>query len=337
MKKKTVYVLGAGFSKEAGFPLSTDFTKDKEFDYLKEKLKNEPKLVSKLEKIQSYVRYRIHNNFCSPSIESILNHVITAQYLFMESMTEKRKPYSAEKILDNLLWYITKNLKEKTMDSKDNLLEEYETFLKKICKKDNVIITFNYDLVIENILKLLKKEYHYGVDERHSKNSRLILKLHGSLNWIYCKKCGPVNRHDKIITFEPDTKEICPLCKSDKIRPILVPPMMAKDKQYNDKYFGPIVRETWSLAREVLSDATRIVFIGFSMADEDYFAQGLFKLSQGMNTNKNRKFIVINPSSDINLKNRYEKVIVNTKPYFKKTTFTDFVRNYDEFQNELLL
>jgi len=94
---------------------------------------------------------------------------------------------------------------------------------------------------------------------------------------------------------------------------------------------------TWSLAREVLSDATRIVFIGFSMADEDYFAQELFKLSQGMNTNKNTKFIVINPSSDINLKNRYEKVIINTKPYFKKTTFTDFVRNYDKIRNEFKL
>ena len=337
MVKNTVYVLGAGFSKEAGFPLSTDFTEDKEFDYLKEKLEDEPKLISKLEKIRSYVRYRIHNNFCSPSIESILNHVTTAQYLFMESITEKRKPYSAEKILDNLLWYITKNLKEKTLDNNGKMLKEYEIFLKKICKKDDTIITFNYDLVIENVLKLLKKEYHYGVDESNSKNSRLILKLHGSLNWIYCKKCGPVNRHDQLITFESEPGEICPLCKSDKIRPILVPPMMAKDKHYNDKYFGPIVRETWALAREMLSEATRIIFIGFSMADEDHFAQGLFKLSQGMNTNKNIKFIVINPSSDINLKSRYEKVIVNTKPYFKKTTFTNFVRNYAKFQNELKL
>ena len=119
MKRKTVYVLGAGFSKEAGFPLSSDFTNDKEFDYLKEKLSDESKLILKLEKIQNYVRYRVQNNFCSSSIESVLNHVTSAQYLFMESMTEKAKPYSAEKILDNLLWYITKNLKEKMLDIKN--------------------------------------------------------------------------------------------------------------------------------------------------------------------------------------------------------------------------
>ena len=42
MKQKTVYVLGAGFSKDAKFPLSNDFTSHDAFNYLKKKLKKEP-------------------------------------------------------------------------------------------------------------------------------------------------------------------------------------------------------------------------------------------------------------------------------------------------------
>lgn len=324
---KTVYVLGAGFSKDAGFPLSRDFTSDDAFDYLRKKLDEKPKLVSKIDKIHDYVRYRIDNNYCKDNIESLLIHVSTAEYLYMESITEGKKTYSAEDIFKNLLWYITRFLKEKTIETIDTIPSEYYIFLNKICKKEDTIITFNYDLVLEKVVTSLGHQYRYGVDEKLSNDERLILKLHGSLNWINCDKCGPVNRHDKILTYESDSKETCPLCQSKKIEPILIPPLIYKDSYYNDQFYGELVRESWALASEELSKATKIIFIGFSLADDDAYAQELFKLSLNMNQNENLDCLVVNRTCTNELKKRYESVFVNKKHMFKELTLVDYVRN----------
>ena len=105
MISNTVYVLGAGFSKDAGLPISNGFLTPDSFNFLKEKLKDKPEYVKKIENLQSYVDFRFENNYCENNIESVLNHVATAKYLQMESMTETGH-YDAEDIFDDLLWYV---------------------------------------------------------------------------------------------------------------------------------------------------------------------------------------------------------------------------------------
>ena len=165
------------------------------------------------------------------------------------------------------------------------------------------------------------------MDEKKAKKEQLILKLHGSLNWATCAKCGPVNLHDKILTFESDFKEACPLCKSNQLTSILIPPVIYKDSYYNDQLYGPLVRESWALAQEELSQTKKIIFIGFSM-EEDAYARELFKLSLNMNPEKKLGCLVVNRTCSDKLRERYQKVLVNEKCNFKETSFIDYVRNY---------
>jgi len=316
-----VYVIGAGFSRGLGLPDSKEFVSSDSFDFLKDKLKEEHS-IEKIQNLQSYVQFRIDSRYCEKNIESVLSHVATAKYLDMESLTEKTN-YSSDQIYDDLLWYIARLIKEKTFDEKTTIPDEYAAFLNSVYKNGDTIITFNYDLLLEAILSSLGYGYRYGVDEKQEADEQLILKLHGSLNWGKCEKCGPVDVYDNILTFERDTKIPCPICQHDIVSPLLVPPVIYKDTYYNDQ---PLVRESWSLANEILSKAKKIVFIGFSMA-EDAYAKELFKLSLNMNPNEDLKCLIVNSTCDDQLKIRYASVLVDKSFEFTESTFRDYLRN----------
>jgi len=165
--------------------------------------------------------------------------------------------------------------------------------------------------------------YRYGIDEKKD-NEQLVLKLHGSLNWGNCKKCGAVEVFGDL-TFAKNSPVSCPICQSDVISPLLVPPIIYKDSYYNEQ---PLVRSSWSLANEQLSQTKKIIFIGFSMAQDAYVAE-LFKLSLNMNPNENLKCIVVNPSCDNVLRDRYDSVLVNVDPpEYVKSTFIEYVKNH---------
>lgn len=321
MPSDTVYVLGAGFSKGVGLPISNEFLITKSFEYLKEKLKDNSKFVKKIENLQSYVKFRFDNNYCENNIESVLNHVATAKYLEMESMTESGN-YSADDIFNDMLWYIARLIQEKTFDNKLEIPTEYAQFLNYVFEKGDSLITFNYDLLLEMVLMSLGHDYRYGIDEKKD-NEQLILKLHGSLNWGKCKKCGPVEVHSGL-TFTEDSVVSCPICQSDIVSPLLVPPVIYKDSYYNEQ---PLVRNSWSLANEQLSQAKKIIFIGFSMTQDAYVAE-LFKLSLNMNPNDDLKCLIVNRTCNDQLIGRYASVLVNTTHEFEESTFIDYVQNH---------
>ena len=319
----TVYVIGAGFSKGIGLPASKDFVSSESFQYLKEKLNDDSESITKIQNLENYVKFRLENNYCDDNIESVLNHVATAKYLYMDSMTEK-SGYSADDIFGDLCWYIARLIKEKT-DDIAKIPDEYNTFVKTVYENKDSLVTFNYDLILEAVLSNLEHEYDYGVSEKTNDDSQLILKLHGSLNWGLCEKCGPVDIYDHILTFEKDSAISCPLCSNEIISPLLVPPVIYKDSYYNEQ---PLVRDSWSLANEQLSAAKKIVFIGFSMAQDAYVAE-LFKLSLNMNSHENLKCVVVNRTCGDILRGRYDSVLVNVEPpEYVESTFIEYVQNY---------
>ena len=323
MSTNTVYVLGAGFSKAADLPTSTEFFSEEMFDYMKNKFSKYPDAWNKIKKIQDYVDFRLEKYFQN-NIEEILNHIATAKYLFMESVSDSKGAYSAENIFKNILWYITCLIEEKTKDYLDSMPEEYSIFLNHLYKTQSPIITFNYDLIVEIVLQSMNKNFQYGLEENTiDNNDQLILKLHGSLNWGNCDKCGPVILGSHI-TYDSKS-DTCPLCNSKKVSVILIPPVIYKDSYYNDQFFGSLVRESWSLAQEILTNADEIIFIGFSMS-EDAYAKELFKLAFSMNT-KDLSCLVINRTCNKKLQERYNSILVNNKPKFRSITFTEYVNS----------
>ena len=200
---------------------------------------------------------------------------------------------------------------------------EYTNFLNYVYENGDSIITFNYDLLLESILMMTGNVHRYGIDGKKD-NEQLVLKLHGSLNWGNCKKCGSVEVYGDL-TFAKDSPVSCPLCKSDIISPLLIPPVIYKDSYYNEQ---PLVRKSRSLANEQLAQAKKIIFIGFSMAQDAYVAE-LFKLSLSMNPNDSLKCVIVNPLCDDTLRSRYDSVLanVNSSEYIE-STFINYVQNH---------
>jgi len=315
---KTVYVLGAGFSRDAGCPTTPEFISKKMISCLKKTLNKQEK--QKLASLQSYWNYRITEGYCESNIESIFNHVSAARYLFMESMTELETNYDAQNIYDDLQWFILKTLKEST---KKKIPKPYHKFVKEILQPQDVIISFNYDLVLEKAFSESKIPFDYGIS-KPQKDDRLILKLHGSANWVYCKNCThsyPTNNYSGLDALQGKIK--CHNCKKKKLEPILIPPTLYKD--YQDQERGGMIQGLWAKANEELYTANKVVFIGFSMAQTDAYAQELFKISSNMNPELETYFVV-NSSVSSKLRNNYRNALVNRQIKFVNKTALDFIK-----------
>jgi hypothetical protein len=187
-------------------------------------------------------------------------------------------------------------------------------------------ITFNHDLVLENVIIEQRGHRRWCVDRgygpiqlqfggsnrtvakmpRHSANCDHsvpieILKLHGSLNWRVrtrghepsLKDLFPSRDGKKMICVTDRTPPIS-LTQSSKGRawdllPQIVPPVYGKQALIDSRF-----SDLWSRAGEVLRAADRLIVLGYSMPITDVHTEKL--LSRGVRSNALLRDIeVINP------------------------------------------
>jgi len=324
MKNRIVYVLGAGFSKEAGFPLTNEFTDKNTISKFRHNLN---KLEQKrLDKVSKYFLSRIKENYCENNIESVLNHIAVADYLDMESTTEGSHTYPSGQIFKDLLWYLARLLKER---SKCKIPSEYYQFVKYVHENNHPIISFNYDLTIETVLRELEVNCDYGVDATPIENSILLMKMHGSVNWTFCTNCEqfvfyPDYQAPKVL----EKKSKCPSCKKSDLETIIIPPILYKDTFYKNPMYENLIRRLWGFANDELVTANKVVFIGFSMSETDAYAEELFKLSSNMNSDVKYELVTRpKPKKDVNsLKKRYEQVLVGNKVKIIQKLFSEYAK-----------
>lgn len=165
----------------------------------------------------------------------------------------------------------------------------YEYFLKcmlgdwnkKADFRNNSLITFNYDLLVENALKGLSIPFTYGFNSKgYDADAVELLKLHGSVNWAK-KESSTVsytvhNSYDDLLNTNQT--------------PQLVPPTWRKI------FTGPL-RQVWDKSLKSLEQATRIIVIGFSIPPTDNHFKYL--LAAGLQHNISlREIVFVNPDSD---------------------------------------
>src|SRR5947207_6944750 len=98
---------------------------------------------------------------------------------------------------------------------------------------ETVFVSTNYDLVIDDALGW---QINYGVDlagnnkfgsEGTVPGAVTLLKLHGSLNWLYCPVCNNLNSFESkaVLSLMSENKPMtkCATCKS-VMSPVIVPP-----------------------------------------------------------------------------------------------------------------
>jgi hypothetical protein len=144
---------------------------------------------------------------------------------------------------------------------------------------ENTFITFNYDTILEDALHELRIPMTYGskLDERFSASKIPVFKLHGSVNWA-----RPKGNASRIKVFK-DYDELVTL---DHV-PELVPPTWKK-------IFKNEMESIWGEAIKKLKTATRIIIIGFSMPPTDMHFKYL--LAAGLRENISlRQVLFVNP------------------------------------------
>lgn len=176
-------------------------------------------------------------------------------------------------------------------------------------KEDSVsVITMNWDDLLESSLyqacikynSTLKNKkqciypdlcfYDYSVNQEDAhipsinikakghKNIK-VLKMHGSLAWLECPRCGRlyVDFTNEIATDEFDER-ICPYCESGTLlgdaptlRNLIITPTFMKSLDNLN------VKNIWHNAFIEVNEASNIVFIGYSFPDADFEMRCLLK------------------------------------------------------------
>jgi hypothetical protein len=133
----------------------------------------------------------------------------------------------------------------------------------ELLRPGDVVITFNWDLLVEEALYDLKKEWEYKLRD----GAICILKPHGSLDWYDSKEVSikpdlvfPLNEEiGRILVF----KRFRPPKIMSPAVPVILPPVINKKIVF--KELASIWRDAWLALRH----APEIYVIGYSLPPED--------------------------------------------------------------------
>ncbi len=300
-----VYILGAGFSADGGVPLVSNFLERMadSMDWLSSNGRDR-----EVEAVQNVFSFRLRAAGAAyraqidvENIEELfslasasesrtftkdITTAIAATIDFARSTSPVSECVVGKKVTVGNGW-----------DRKDETIPTYQLYAGMIsgqmCEGStetrNSVITFNYDTLLEDALADLQIQFSYGLpsaaaDYRDSGKSTPpraarplgIFKLHGSVNWGTLAKSGSKVRIYPNYHAVPANERL-----------LLVPPTWRK-------VFGGQLSAVWEHSVKALTEATRIIVIGFSMRPTD--AHFKYLLAAGLQNNISlRRFLFVNP------------------------------------------
>ncbi|MFH1114193.1 MAG: hypothetical protein V1792_09755 [Pseudomonadota bacterium] len=323
----TVFVLGAGASKQAGAPLMNDFL-DKardllargEVDSYAPSFRNVFRAIGRLQRVHSKANLDIHNLeevFAAFEMARILKKLADFELKLVDNLSKDMRILITRTIENSLLF-------PAQIGERDNYVyyrtpPPYGEFVhllqhlrgNAVPNHDVTVVTFNYDLAVDFALCYERIEHNYCLDDSDDSGQVDLLKLHGSLNWIYCKKCGRIHKYDlsgisngpQRVVRNPGNGTLFPLeIDSELVElycgqetsipdPMIVPPTW--DKSDGHKTLACV----WRKSAEKLGNAENIFIIGYSLPQSDAFFRYLFALgSEGDRPLRN--VVVYNPAED---------------------------------------
>ena len=180
------------------------------------------------------------------------------------------------------IYYFSKSVKEHSF-----VQDDYNNFFRYIKSRRTVtpttIITTNWDTLIEEYCLRYGIKYSFGFQSPYTsadfsnfqgKSDILLLKIHGSTNWLKCLHCGSISVFEENKAaeslFKDDKHEKCVLCGKGEsftepsLQPEIITPTMLKSLS-SRIYFN-----LWGAASEEIRTATHIIFIGYSFPIADF-------------------------------------------------------------------
>ena len=304
--RKNVYIVGAGFSADAGAPVIQNFF-DKAMELWKDPnsaLGEEERKIfrrvfdyrKELEIAESRVQIDLDN------IEDLFGVVEMACQLGIGDPQTVRKDlvYVILRTLEATLK--RQSVTHQFLYNKGGARAQgsftgdiYQFFVNAVARRwfprpeggiaQDSIISLNYDLLLEHAMEGFPIAPLYELPPDRTKEFATsgpgsvrirLLKLHGSANWAVCRPCG-----DKIYVLKPSEASVagqggtlkCMTCGGSLNTRLIVPPT------WNKEAYRPQLESVWKRAEQELASAQRILVIGYSMPQSDKFFQYLLALS----------------------------------------------------------
>jgi hypothetical protein len=341
-----VFILGAGFSKAAGFPLANELVyfiqnhlntsmnaRDIEFKKEFSDFLNgiHSSLFLNVELFLTYIDLALLNNSVG-----IFTRSASAEDL---RLFRRKLSGALVRTFDNAHFELTRGFSNRNIFLK---------FCEQLQDGDSVI-TFNYDLVVEQGLWLQRKWTFldgYGFEKDindfqaqfggtypadiPTKSLIKVYKLHGSLGWIYDDLSGQIIYIGMPNYFQDGRLLFCEKnlqaagAKWDEGTTLIEPSYI---KQFN---CTPIL-DIWEKAFKIVQQCSELIIIGYSLPVADSAAQAF--LSSGIRSSQITSITIVDLSPTVF--NKFE-ILFKRKVDKKKMTFREWIEN-ETRSNRLLV
>jgi hypothetical protein len=320
-KIERVFVVGSGFSAHAGLPLVSEFTQAILAARAAESGKSRLLVNFLNEFVQTTFPHEeplaaedwpsLEDLFTSVDLAANTGHCLGKSYDAARLRTVRRA------LISRIIRMLGSRYKAAWI-RKDASWRLLKKFLTAVPWDRSAFVVMNWDAVIENRLFAMHENpgIDYGCDaaqasfpsrargrrltiyKRPRSPSATVIKMHGSVNWLYCDNCRqlfwfpPLSYKkiaDQLLTprdwsaISPGSgvrtvARICPRCRSESLSTRLATFSYRKALEF------PMFQKSWSTAEAALSQAQRWGFIGYSMPAADYEFKFLLKRLQSART-----------------------------------------------------
>jgi hypothetical protein len=317
-----VFILGAGASKEAGAPVIADFL-DKAEELLRGGKSGEYKedfervfdARSKLQAVHSKAQLDLDNIesiFATFEIGRLVNRLPNIESAEINPLLVSIRRLIIKTLEQTVSYPVVEGRQVFPPDS----YHQFAGLIKDLTMKGHAcsIITFNYDYALDYAMNFNGIAPDYCLPETRKRGVIPLIKLHGSLNWARCPKCGaiiPWHIKDYMVKINPVflAKETTDVrlsigaqlhksgirhCEADvEPAPVIVPPT------WNKTEYHQALSEVWGRAASELSTATNIFVSGYALSETDLFFRYLFALGT-VGQPLIKRFWVFDPDSGVN-------------------------------------
>jgi NAD-dependent SIR2 family protein deacetylase len=342
---KTVIFLGAGASVAEGASLQVNLFKD----YFKSKRERHDKIDKHL---TPYFKQFWHIDLLADDLDLVVFPTFEEALGMLEMARERSEGFqgfysnpnsnSIGHTIEDLVFLIAQILHERL---------QHNVFHSKLIEilnnKDKLhevtFISLNYDILVDNAIASVYEtkgiDLDYAIDFANfscngdwhvPQEGRAVelLKVHGSLNWLYCPVCKsiwltPKEKGVIELISGDESKKKCKSCGGRKV-PVLVPPTYFKVMS------NPYLVAVWEKAEQCLRQCSQIIFCGYSLPDADIHIKYLLKRGQLNRQNAEPKVTVINhfdgkdQRASQEEENRYNRLFGRETVRFLDTSFQDF-------------
>jgi SIR2-like domain len=290
VKKPRVWILGAGFSRHAGGPLLNDLFSETAEYYFEDA---QPTHQAALKKIGRLFRQKLP----TPNIRETGRFWAHAEEFLekIDQLAEMGEPKAlVEMFVDHccddslktpeqLRYYARSRICKEvddyihTIPMDSERLQPYIHWIKKLSKED-VIVTFNYDTLIETVAKRANIELtlikpNSNRDSFSSRSSPALIKLHGSVDWS-------TNVEGNFFDMSSFNNALS-LFESPSFLPMIAAPGASKGRFVNQ------LNSFWSMAKTAICTAESIHIVGYRFPESDSAAVlGLINTFRDSNATK---------------------------------------------------